>query len=171
VRGSGRSRHQPRSPSYSDAIGALPAFPLCFHSPNRRVLAFQGHRYRTLENVEGYLALYSLQRHYYAPAPATSLNHFVPRSRSSASHLSAPCTQLQSPASSSPCPRHRSCRIAFVLPSLQFSSTTLTHLSPRVFSGVYRVDLIGLSINPSPRALLVYVRTTPRAESPLGRDT
>jgi hypothetical protein len=94
VRGSGRSRHQPRSPSYSDAIGALP---VSFNSSNRLFLQFRGHRYHTLENIEGYLALCSLQRHYYASAPASSLNHFAPRSRPSAPHLSAPCTQLQSP--------------------------------------------------------------------------
>ncbi|KAJ7803500.1 hypothetical protein B0H13DRAFT_2388964 [Mycena leptocephala] len=55
------------------------------------------------------------------------------------------------PASSSPLPRRCSCRIAFVLVSLEFSLTTPTHLSPRIFSGVYRVDLIGLSINPKTR--------------------
>ncbi|KAJ7874135.1 hypothetical protein B0H13DRAFT_2348732 [Mycena leptocephala] len=63
-------------------------------------------------------------------------------------------------------------RTEYILYSRPLSTPPRIYLPASSSPSVHRVlDLIGLSINPSPRALLVYVRTTSRAESPPDRDT
>ncbi|KAJ7850236.1 hypothetical protein B0H13DRAFT_2401387 [Mycena leptocephala] len=107
--------------------------------------------YNILKAVEGYHAPTTSSlptiRASASASPLTSSSTSSPHYPSSTPE--SPCTSVPGSSSIS-CPHRWSHRIAIVLAALDYSSTSLTHLPPRIIlPGVHRgLDLIGLSMHP-----------------------